>query len=322
MDGEVDLKNLTGALSLVEAVSFALATPRGAVRTIGGVDAAGMADALDALEPQKFARRALIVKLQPVPTASSVVEQVLAALAEAARKLWPLWWGGVRFPEGRDFLHGPPRNSPRARRRGNSRRFGALGGAAARRAADGRPPRQDSGEPAYEMAQLQRVIGRDGLTLIADAGVSGLWPHGPALVRALEWTAERIDGAVVVLFADLPANAAPFDRILFDARTIRAPERELSEVLAREAPLAWLAPWRGLPHPMSEVEQRLARALAADERAFAALRLQQDDFHHPRRRAQSSTSPGSRENSSSRSTASPVMEIATRSCKIATAITS
>ena len=112
-------------------------------------------------------------------------------------------------------------------------------------------------EPAYEIAQLQRVIGRDGLTLIADAGVSGLWPHGQALVRALEWTAERIDGAVVALFAELPANAAPFDRILFDARAVRAPRtRALRNSCPRGAVWRWLAPWRGLPHPMSDVEQR------------------------------------------------------------------
>ena len=267
MKGAGELTAAGGATqSLVEAVSFALAAPRGAVWTIGGVDAAAMADALDALEPQNFARRAVIVNLQPVASVSGVIEQVLAALAEVARKLWPLWWGAVRFPQGRDSL---TRAAAGVLARQAAREiFGvsaAWAEAAARRAADGRPPREDGGEPAYEIAQLQRVIGRDGLTLIADAGDSRRWPHGQALVRALEWTAERIDGAVVALFPELPANAAPFDRILFDARTIKAWERELSKTPAREATPAWLAPWRGLPHPMSDVEQRISHALAGDE---------------------------------------------------------
>jgi hypothetical protein len=29
-------------------------------------------------------------------------------------------------------------------------------------------------------------------------------------------------------------------------------------------PTAWLAPWRGLPHPLSDIEQRLAKMLAGD----------------------------------------------------------
>ena len=129
LKGDGELTAPSGVLSLADAALFALAAPRGAVRAIGGIDAATIAEALDAAEPEGSSRRAVIVKLQPVPTASSVIEQVLVALADVARKLWPLWWGGVRFPEGRDSLtraaagdFGAPGGE------GDSRRLGGLGG--------------------------------------------------------------------------------------------------------------------------------------------------------------------------------------------------
>jgi very-short-patch-repair endonuclease len=87
-------------------------------------------------------------------------------------------------------------------------------------------------------------------------------------VHALEWIA-RHGGAVVALFPDLPPNEPPFDRILYGARRVSAAsitEAAGIESGAAEAEraAAWIAPWRGMPHPLSDIEQRLANALRAD----------------------------------------------------------
>ena len=72
---------------------------------------------------------------------------------------------------------------------------------------------------------------------------------------------------MLALFDELPANQPPLDRILFDARTVAstAPLNQhtvVSDNVGVAEP--WIAPWRGRPHPMSDVETRLARMLSAD----------------------------------------------------------
>jgi very-short-patch-repair endonuclease len=88
-------------------------------------------------------------------------------------------------------------------------------------------------------------------------------------VHALEWIANHSDGAVFALFPELPPNEPPFDRMLYGARRVMAEVGAQPDMIELDAngtalPEAWLAPWRGLPHPLSEIEQRLAKALAAD----------------------------------------------------------
>ena len=114
--------------------------------------------------------------------------------------------------------------------------------------------------PAIEIAELARLICPAGLVLIVSAGDVVNSRYAAAWVRGLEWVAEHIGGAVVAQFSELPTNAPPFDRILYDAVRVSLPPEPAAVV----EPASWIAPWRGLPHPMSEVEQRLAAALSAD----------------------------------------------------------
>jgi Protein of unknown function (DUF559) len=98
-------------------------------------------------------------------------------------------------------------------------------------------------------------------------------------VHALEWIA-RHGGAVVALFPDLPPNEPPFDRILYGARRVSAAsitEAAGIEYGAAEAEraAAWIAPWRGMPHPLSDIEQRLANALGADAELAALFGFNQ-----------------------------------------------
>ena len=137
----------------------------------------------------------------------------------------------------------------------------ALVKAAARRALAGRPPRVRGVLAAIEIAQLSLAISRFGLVFVADVETMWRSPNPAATVHALEWIARHLNGAVVALFHDLPPVAPPFDRILYGARSFSAPVA--AEPEAEEAG-PWIAPWRGLPHPSSEIEQRLARALGED----------------------------------------------------------
>jgi very-short-patch-repair endonuclease len=133
--------------------------------------------------------------------------------------------------------------------------------AAARVALAGRSPRVGGMLPAVEIAQLALAVSRFGLVLVADVEAACKDGNPGATVHALEWIAQHMNGAVVALFPELPPNAPPFDRILYGARTVAAANRE--EAAAVDAG-PWIAPWRGLPHPASEIERRLAKALGAD----------------------------------------------------------
>jgi very-short-patch-repair endonuclease len=72
---------------------------------------------------------------------------------------------------------------------------------------------------------------------------------------------------VIALFKQLPDNSPPFDRILHGAVCIAGKPHEILPALPEYEPSrerAWLVPVRGIPHPLSETEQRLAKALARD----------------------------------------------------------
>ena len=255
------------APSEAEIAAFVLDAPRGSIRALGGFDTAALRAALDRIEPAPAGRRALSLVLRPCPSAEALVESVLAALASVAQSLWPLWWG-ASMPDRDDALG---RAAARLAARAAPGVSAPWAEAAARLALKGRPPRVKGTHPAIEIAELARIISPSGLVLIVHGDEASRGPHGAAWVRAMEWVAEHIDGAVVAMFAQLPPTAPPFDRILYDAlAATRAPAPpEIVE------PASWLAPWRGLPHPMSEVEQRLAKALGADPELGALFAFNQ-----------------------------------------------
>src|SRR5271163_440098 len=245
---------------------FVLGAPKHAVIALGGIDGMGLRAAVDAVEPGPSGRRALLTRISAAPTTEAIVEQVIGVLAETARLLWPIWFTNVRF-SGRDDALG--RLAVAVTARDAAREITGLSSswveAAARVALAGRSPRVGGLLPAVEIAQLALAVSRFGLVLVADvADVEAACKDGNpgATVHALEWIAQHINGAVVALFPELPPNAPPYDRILYGARTVAAAPLLRPDPAACAEP--WIAPWRGLPHPSSEIEQRLARALGAD----------------------------------------------------------
>jgi very-short-patch-repair endonuclease len=241
---------------------FVFSAPKHAVIALGGIDGMGLRAALDAVEPGPSGRRALLARIAAAPTTEAIIEQVIGVLAETARLLWPIWFTNVSF-SGRDDAHG--RLAVAMAARDAAREITGLSPnwveAAARVALAGRSPRVGGMLPAVEIAQLALAVSRFGLVLVADVELACKDGNPGATVHALEWIAQHMNGAVVALFPELPPNAPPFDRILYGARTVAAANRE--EAAAVDAG-PWIAPWRGLPHPASEIERRLAQALGAD----------------------------------------------------------
>jgi very-short-patch-repair endonuclease len=249
---------------------FVLGTVDGSVLALGGIDSEGLRTILDAVEPGEYDKRALFARIAPAPTAAAITEQIINLLAETARRLWPIWFGNVSFAECHDDRLGRLAASAIARRAAEEvpGLLPSWAEAASQRALANRLPRVNGMHPAQELAQLALAVSRFGLVLVADVSVFCERSDPAVAVHALEWIA-RNGGAVVALFPDPPPDKPPFDRILYGARRVSAASITAAggiESGAAEAAgaAAWIAPWRGMPHPLSDIEQRLAIALRAD----------------------------------------------------------
>lgn len=250
---------------------FVLGAPEGSVRALGGIDGECLRTLFNEIEPERYARRALFARILPASTTEAVVEQVVNLLADTALRLWPMWFNDVSFAECRNDVLGRVAASAIARRA--AEQIAGLSSSWAEKAAwlllDGRTPRVSDALFAIEVAQLALAISRSGLILVTDVEAAArLGPNPAAVVHALEWIAQHSHSAVVALFAELPQNEPPFDRILYGARRITTEiGTEFGMIRAEATEIAdgrWIAPWRGSPHPLSEIEQRLAKALSTD----------------------------------------------------------
>jgi hypothetical protein len=222
-------------------------------------------------------RRALFLQLQLAGSIEAYVEQVIAILAETAMRLWPVWFTDVSFVMCRDDALGRPASGVIAREAaarvpGVSSTWAE---AAVRLALAGRPARVAGVLPAIELAQHSLAVGRAGLVLVADVSAAADASSAAALAYALEWIGQHSHAAVVVLFATVPPLESPFDRLLYGAcrvigdadRGAYVREPETGESVDSEP---WIAPWHGAPHPLSEVERRLA-AMLSDDAELATL---------------------------------------------------
>jgi very-short-patch-repair endonuclease len=247
-----------------------LGAPRGSVITLGGIDGESLRGLLDQVEPAQHGRIALFARIVPEPTTEAIVEQVIDLLAETARRLWPVWFTNVSFSGCRNDTLG--RLAVGAIARGAVDEIPNLSPSwteeAARLVLGNCPPRVSGTPAAIELGQLALAISRTGLVLVADMNATVQTARNPAaVVRALEWIAQVSQGAVIALFPDLPPSEPPFDRILYGSRQV-VPETAAIQLNSSE-PLEhdhepWIAPWRGLPHPLSEIEKRLAQVIGAD----------------------------------------------------------
>jgi very-short-patch-repair endonuclease len=260
-----------------EAAQFVFRAPGGSVVTLGGIGGAALRELIDQAEHIPRDRRALFVRLRSAGSVEAYVEQVIGVLAETAMRLWPVWFTDVSFAMCCDDALGRQAAGVIAREaavRAPSA-SSTWAEAAARLALAGRPPRVAGVLPAIELAQLSLAISRVGLVFVVDMSAAADTQSAAALAHALEWVARHSCAAVVALFAGLPPLDSPFDRILYGARRVIAdvdPGASVSEPEAGDSvgSETWLAPWRGAPHPLSDIEQRLASMLS-DDTELAAL---------------------------------------------------
>jgi hypothetical protein len=258
-------------LSTANVAEFVLGAPQGTVLTLGGIDGESLRLILDQVEPEWCSQRALVLRITPAATAEAIVEHVIGLLSDTVHRLWPVWFTDVSFSECCNDTLGRLAASVIACRAAEKTAglSASWATSAARLALDNRPPRLSGMLAATELAQLALAVSRFGLVIVADVDAACAGLGAGAVVHALEWIAQHSHGAVVALFSRLPPNEPPFDRILYGARFMIAeanatPGAVASVTTASNDHEPWIAPWRGLPHPLSETEQRLAKALGAD----------------------------------------------------------
>jgi very-short-patch-repair endonuclease len=256
------------AISQGAVAGTVLGAMPGTVLVLAGLDSVQLRQSIDQVETPLDCPRALFAQVSRAQTPEAAVHQLADQLAEIALRLWPVWFTDVSFAEcGHDI---PGRSACSAIMRRATAQISRLQPAWAEMAMDlalhGRPPRIRGMIAAVEIAQLALAISRYGLVIIMDVEKACEGSNAAAVVHALEWVAQLTQCAVVALFRTIPAHEPPFDRILYGARVLTVNEREVGGdggfAAADEG--VWLAPWLGSPHPLSETEQRLEKALRAD----------------------------------------------------------
>lgn len=241
-----------------------LGAPSGEILAVDGVDLSAVREAAELIAPAVGGRRLLFAGLPACASASQLVEAWLGQLARAALGLWPRWLEDETFPAvGRDTL-ARLAVSATAREMAGARpellapwleKAGLL-------ALDGVAPRVPGTPAQTELSQLARVVCPAGLVLVTQVADAAA-PQAAAYVHGLEWIARHMPGAVVVLFREPPPPGTPLERIRHGVVSVT-----LEEPLSPPVPLPddtiWLEPWRGAPHPLSEIEQRIWRLVMAD----------------------------------------------------------
>jgi len=264
--------------TLDDIADIVFGTPAGSIVAIAGANHHQVLTALDKAHHADDRRLALFVPLAPAATAEQIVEQIAEVLAETALRAWPVWFSNVDFGECGDDTLGREAAGAMARRvaaktTGIQRPWAE---SAALTALAGRKPRVPGTAIAVEIAQLCLAINHAGLVVII--GIDRAHQSAAALVHAFEWVSRNANTAVVALFEDLPDNMPPFDRILHGAVRIGAGESNSVQSTPEEAAFVGrplLVAVKGVPHPLSETEQRLARALTRDRELSALFAFNQ-----------------------------------------------
>jgi hypothetical protein len=244
-----------------------LAAARGRVHLVGGIGTIEARACLDSLVVAEDGPLALLLPLERTAPADALIEDLARHLARVASQCWPVWYGNVDFSGlERDALG---RNEVRLKLAAAAVERPQLSQEWARAAValaqDRRPPRPARAHWGIEILQLCLAIHPNGLVIVLDAKALPGPEEAQPLVHALELVAARALVAVVVLCAALPEFVPPYDRVLGDAATVAPtcplfPPRAVED---DELPAVGLVPVSGRPHPLSEVEKRIAQAIAA-----------------------------------------------------------
>jgi hypothetical protein len=150
-----------------QVAQFVFGAPKRSVVVLGGIDGAALRKLVDQAEHTQNDYRVLFLRLRAAPSAASYVENATTLLAEAALRLWPVWFSDVSFAMCGDDTLGRQAAGVIAREAAASTPGinANWAEAAARLALAGSPPRVGGVVPAIEIAQLSLAISRAGLVL-------------------------------------------------------------------------------------------------------------------------------------------------------------
>jgi very-short-patch-repair endonuclease len=222
----------------------------GAARAVFTDDVRGVVAAL-AISPGR--RGVAAIHLSPaLQGLDTAMEQSVRALAEAARELWPDWYG-----EAAESPDGPSPERVASRRPQVLPRWLEAARESARR---GQAPVVFGAALEVQARQLALALDAEDLLVVlalerAAPGDAAL----PSFARAAEWLASKTEARVVAVLPKEIEGSLSVDPIAYEALRLVA-----QEPFVAQPPLAHVFPVVGRPHPGSEAEQVLARALARD----------------------------------------------------------
>lgn len=261
-----------------------LSAHRGKVQLVAGVTQAEARACLEHSRPESDSPLALFVRPAVTAPADAVIEDLVRNLCAVAAQAWPIWYTNSDFGSFKDDTLGT--EAARARLRAIARKIPDLSIEWARAAVElalrGKAPRPKGVHWSIEIAQLCLAIHAGGLVLVIDVGPLPDPREAHALVHALELVAYQAKVAIVLLCETGPAFVPPYDRLMVDSFVIQSTVArstfevagdDLAAVSTIESVV--LAPITGRPHPLSEVEKKVARAIAAAPDLEALFRYNQ-----------------------------------------------
>jgi very-short-patch-repair endonuclease len=218
----------------------------------------------------------LLKRIEAVPAANQLINDVVEAMATTARNLWPVWFSDVDFGLGRssvDLAAARERLTTLRQVQGLSPTWGRR---ALLKVMDGRLPLVPGFPRATQVRQLRLAISKRGLVLVmALSTVERDDAKLASLANAARWLAENARLAVAVLLPSEMEDRPGLAHILYDPIRFVSPPKESNKLSAgleitldREPSLAsstiWVWLGEGRTHPKSKGEAKLARALASD----------------------------------------------------------
>ncbi|MGO9170764.1 MAG: endonuclease domain-containing protein [Rhodomicrobium sp.] len=257
-------------------------TARGQVKALVGPDLDLVRHWLDSQELPDLQRPILLLdRIERIPSVGKLLDMYVATLADAALRLWPIWYTDTdfaRFDKSSIGLHGihATIHGLTAQDFGVSPLWAQR---AVAQALNARAPVLQEFNAADQLHQLSLAVHRHGVVLIvALEDHQASFEQLRAFSQSTIWLAQNGNVAVIVLIPASMAVNPGLDALLYDASYLEnctgqglvaghSPGEVALGALAQTAghpkELAkWLWPLIGRPHPFSPAEQQLAGALA------------------------------------------------------------
>ena len=272
-------------LSLFKKVIFSV--ENGEVTTIVGPNVSSLRRWLDnETVPNRERPILLLERITKIPCLDSLLDNYIHTLAEAALRLWPVWYTDIdlsRFDASASGI------------RGIHAAFESIGAQNCKISAVwarkaivpvlcAHPPMLTGFSNAEQVQQLTLAIHRHGVTMVlALEDHTATNEQLRVFAQSTRWLAERGGLAVIVLLPFRLAQDPALETILYGASFLPTTPNDLSpktepkfsktyedsahsgNAIQIGASAEWLWPFIGRPHPFSPAEQKLAVALAADQ---------------------------------------------------------